>query len=104
MAKKSKSKQEPKCYNVDLMQPDEVNSLKRLVVEFVQKAQTIENEIATLNEDQKVLVEQYSDRLDMKTLKMAMQVVKLKARVQHKDTFDLFSEALLDPTISTNEG
>ena len=59
--------------------------------------QNIENEIDLLKEDQKQLIEDYKDRLDVKTLKAALQVIKIQRGVQHKDTFDLFVEALTDP-------
>ena len=79
------------------MQPDEVNALRQTVKEFISRMQNIENEIDLLKEDQKQLIEDYKDRLDVKTLKAALQVIKIQRGVQHKDTFDLFVEALTDP-------
>lgn len=78
------------------LQPDELNALKALVEEFLGKLQGIDNEIDLLKEDRKVLFEEYSDRLDMKTLKAAMRIVDIKQGVAHKDTFDCFLEVLGD--------
>lgn len=78
------------------LQPDELNALKALVEEFLGKLQGIDNEIDLLKEDRKGLFEEYSDRLDMKTLKAAMRIVDIKQGVAHKDTFDCFLEVLGD--------
>ena len=34
----------------------------------------------------------------MKTLQAALKVIKIQSGVDHKDTYDLFMEALVDPT------
>lgn len=81
---------------VDL-QPDELNALKALTREFIEKLQGIDNEIETLKEDRKALIEEYSEKLDMQTLKAAMRVVKIESSVAHKDTYDSFVEVLKDP-------
>lgn len=90
-------KQAPKQYNVASMQPDEVNALRALVQEFIGRVESLDTEIEGLKEDRKDLIEEYSDRLDMKTLQAALKVLRIKQGVQHKDTFDLFIEALTDP-------
>jgi len=87
-----------KNYNVELMQPDELNSLKDLVKEFMNRLQNIDNEIETLKEDRKELIEEFKSKLDMKTLQAALRVVKIQQGVAHKDTFDVFLEVLTDPT------
>lgn len=83
-----------KNYNVAEMQPDEINSLRALVKEFVERITNIDNEIELLKQDRKELCEEYTDRLDMKTLQAALRVVKIQQGVDHRDTFDLFLEAL----------
>ena len=93
MSKKNSEKQ----YNIATLQPDEINSLRSLVKEFVTKVENIDNEIELLKTDRKELLEEYSEKLDMKTLQAALRVVKIQQGVSHKDTFDLFMEAL-DPT------
>lgn len=80
------------------MMPDEVNALRALVQEFMGKVQNVDNEIETLKEDRKTLIEDYSDKLDMKTLMAALKVLKIQHGVQHRDTFDLFVEVLTDPS------
>lgn len=90
MPKKSK----PKNYNVADMQPDEINALKAVVDEFIRRMSELDNEIELLSQDKKDLVEEFSDRLDMKTLKAALAVMKIQKSVEHQDTFDLFMEAL----------
>lgn len=77
----------------DLM-PDELKALKVLVEEFIAKLQNIDNEIQLLKDDRKDLLEEYSDRLDMRTLKAAMRIVDIKKSVAHKDTFESFLEVL----------
>jgi transketolase len=63
-------------------------------VEFVDRFKNIENEITLLKESQKELLEEYSDRLDVKTLQAAMRTVKIKKKVSYKDTFDTFVDIL----------
>lgn len=93
MAKKST----PKQYNVGEMMPDELNALKALVKEFVDRVSNIDNEIELLKQDRKELLEEYAEKLDLKTLTAALKVVKIQSEVVHRDTFDLFLAAL-DPT------
>lgn len=75
-------------------QPDEIGELTKLVSEFVEKMRSIEHEIDDLKERQKELVDEYKDKLDVKTLQAAMRAVKIKKKVQGKDTFDIFCEIL----------
>jgi len=75
-------------------QPDELNELKTLVGEFLDRFKNLENEIELLKQDQKELVEEYKDRLDIKTLQAAMRTVKIKKKITYKDTFDAFVEIL----------
>jgi uncharacterized protein (UPF0335 family) len=84
----------PKNYNIAELQPDEINSLRALVKEFIQKIESIDNEIELLKQDRKEVIEEYQDKLDMKTLQAALRVVKIQQGVSHKDTYDLFMEAL----------
>lgn len=79
------------------MQPDEINALRALVKEFMSKVEEIDNEIETLKGDRKEIIEDYSEKLDMKTLQTALRVIKLQNSVARKDAYDLFMEALTDP-------
>jgi uncharacterized protein (UPF0335 family) len=90
------SKKITPMYDIATMQPDELNALKEVVREFMTRAQNIDNEIETLKEDKKTLVEEFSEKLDLKTLQAALKVLKIQQGVQHKDTYDLFMEALTD--------
>jgi len=81
---------------VELM-PDELNAVKVLVKEFMGKIEAIDTEIATLKDDRKEVIEEYKDKLDMKTLKLALAVIKIQSKVAHQDAYDLFIEALTDP-------
>lgn len=83
-----------KNYNVAELQPDEINSLRTLVKEFMQKIESVDNEIELLKTDRKEIIEEYQEKLDMKTLQAALRVVKIQQGVEHKDTYDLFLEAL----------
>lgn len=75
-------------------QPTSITELQPIVEEFIDKLQKIKQEQETLKQDEKDLVEEYSDRLDTKTLKFAMRSVDLKAKVERKDAFDAFVEIL----------
>lgn len=75
-------------------QPDEIGELTKLVTEFIERFKTIESEIELLKDDQKELIEEFSDKLDIKTLQAAMRTVKIKKKVGYKDTFDTFVEIL----------
>lgn len=91
------AKQAPKQYNTADMMPDEINALRSLVKEFMSRVSNVDNEIETLKEDRKDLIEEYSSKLDMKTLTAALRVLRIQQGVQHRDTFDLFLAALTDP-------
>jgi uncharacterized protein (UPF0335 family) len=95
----AKKKTPPKQYNTAEMQPDELNALRATVKEFVERITNIDNEIELLKTDRKDVCEEYSEKLDMKTLQAALKVVKIQQGVDHRDTFDLFMEAL-DPTVN----
>lgn len=94
-------KRQQKNYNIDLMQPDELGELNKLVKEFVSRIENVDNEIELLKQDRKDIVEEYSTKLDLKVLQAAIRVVKIKKGVAHKDTFDMFLE-VLDPEVGTS--
>lgn len=80
------------------MQPDEIGALRTLVKEFITKIDAIDNEIELLKGDRKEVIEEYQSKLDMKTLQAALKVLKIQQSVAHKDTYDLFLEALAEST------
>jgi len=89
-------KRTQKNYNVALMQPDEIGALRELVKEFIKKIESIDNEIELLKSDRKEIIEEYTSKLDIKTLQAALKVLKIQQGVAHKDTYDLFIEALTE--------
>jgi len=87
-------KKNAKNYNIAVMQPTEITALRTLVKEFVGRIRNIDNEMELLKEDRKGVIEEYSDKLDYKTLQAALKVIKIQEGVEHKDTYDLFIEVL----------
>jgi uncharacterized protein (UPF0335 family) len=87
------NKKQAELDDADAM-PENINDLKPIVVEFVDRMRQLENEEAELREQKKELVDEYSKKLDTKTLKLALKLVDLKKKVQHKHYFDLFLRVL----------
>lgn len=83
-------------------QPLELNELKNLLKEFLERHRNVENEITLLKEDLKTLIEEYEDRVDSKTLKKAIRLMKIIDSVENKDTFDLYTSVLEELTGATN--
>ncbi len=75
-------------------QPDELNELASIVEEFTGRLATIDAQIEGLKEDRKDLVEEYKEKLDMKTLNAAMRITKVKRAAEHKHTLDTFLEII----------
>lgn len=82
--------------------PLESGELRTLLSEFLERYKNIENEISTLKEDHKFLVEEYEDKVDSKTLKQAIRLMKLLDSVENKDTFDLYTSVLEEITGGLN--
>lgn len=80
------------------LQPDELKQLKLTVDEFMNRLDTVENEIETLKDDRKALIEEFKEKLDMKTLQACLRVLKIKRSVDHKGTFDALMDVLQDPS------
>jgi len=49
-----------------------------------------------LKEDAKNLLEEFEDRLDTKTLKQAIRIVRAKKKIKHQDTFERYESVLDD--------
>ena len=77
-----------------IYQPDNLQDLKVVVSEFINKIQAVDNEIEMLKGDRKDIIEEYKEKLDMKTLQAALKVIKITKGVEHKSTFDSFMEVL----------
>ena len=76
------------------LQPDELNALTTIAKEYIDRAKNIDNEIELLREDRRHLREEFTEKLDVKTLEKAMKLVKLESDVDRRDTFDCFVELL----------
>lgn len=75
-------------------QPDELNELASIVEEFTTKLSRLDQEMAGLKEDRKDLIDEYREKLDMKTLNAAMKIVKTKRAAEHKHALDQFLEII----------
>ena len=75
-------------------QPMELGALTKVVGEFMERYERTDQELDLLKEDQKNLKEEFSDRLDLKTLNQAIRTIKIKKKVEHKVTYDSFVEIL----------
>jgi uncharacterized protein (UPF0335 family) len=60
------------------LQPDELNALNNLVEQFIKRLNAIESNVELLKEEKKDLLQEYKDRLDVKTLSAAMRVAKIR--------------------------
>jgi uncharacterized protein (UPF0335 family) len=83
---------------IEHLDPNELQTLDTDVQEFIKRLNTIENEMTVLREDRKELMEEFSEKIDVKTLQAAMKIAKIKAQVAHKDAFDHFLEVLDGPS------
>jgi len=75
-------------------EPQDLKELEALLKEFVERFTYVENEIDGLKEDQKNLISDYEEKLDIKTLKQAIRIVRAKRKVEHLDTFEKYEEIL----------
>jgi uncharacterized protein (UPF0335 family) len=82
-----------KTYNLAELQPDELNELKDLVRDYFKRLKHIEGEMSDLREAKSDLMEEFKNKLDLRTLNIVMRIIKAEDSVQHRDTFDLYREA-----------
>lgn len=80
------------------LQPDSLTDLKPIIKEFLNRLNTIEHEITTLNDDKKALFEEFAEKVDIKELKAAIRVHKIEQKVSHKHAYDSILECLNDPS------
>lgn len=71
---------------------------KETVDEFVERLMTIENEKRLLAEDRKLLFEEYKQKLDLKAIKAALQIVKIRSKLEST------SEAECDTLVERFDG
>ena len=51
------------------------------VKELIEKLLTIENEVKLLNDDKKIVLDDYKSRIDIKAFKAAVKIAKIKSRL-----------------------
>jgi uncharacterized protein (UPF0335 family) len=57
-----------------------------IIEEFIEKLTRIENEKKILQEDQKELFDSYKDRLDLKAIRAAVRIAKIKSKLGDSET------------------
>ena len=90
------AKKQIKDIDVAALQPDELHSLKEVMREFITRLSNIDNELETLRLDRKELIEEFSDKLDVKMLQLAMKIIKAESEVDRKGAYDTFKDLLKD--------
>lgn len=71
-----------------LQDEQDVKHAETTLREYLKRRQVIENTIAIGRMDLKELDEEFKDKLDLKTLKIAIRVAKAQNQVAHKFTFE----------------
>ena len=56
-------------------------SVNEVVNELVDKLTQIENEMKLLQEDRKILFDEYKEQLDLKAFKAAVRIAKIKSKL-----------------------
>ena len=59
---------------------------RETVLEFVEKYLNIENEKKLLADDQKQLIEEFKERLDIKAVKAAIRIAKIRSKLGDSET------------------
>lgn len=83
-----------KNYNIETMEPNQLEDLKASVLDYVSRLENIDNEISLLKEDKKVLKEEFKEKIDLKTLNAVLRILKIEAGVIHADTYATFYDVL----------
>lgn len=65
-----------------------VTALKRTILEFVDKLRDNENELQEIKDRRKDLIEEYKEQLDVKAIKAALQIVKIRNNVTDQAALD----------------
>lgn len=76
--------------------PSELGEITKILESFMDRFRRIEAEQDLLKEDAKALLEEFEDRLDVKTLKQAVRIVRAKKKIKHQDTFETYEHILDD--------
>ena len=65
-----------------------------IVTELVERLTRVENEMKLLQEDRKVLYEEYKEKLDLKAFKAAVKIAKIKSKLGEMSEVEM--ENMLD--------
>ena len=98
MAKNGRAK--APAIDIATLQPDELNQLKILVKDYVARRDNIENEIVGLRESLKDLNEEFEEKIDIKTLNMAIRVLKIESTVAHRGSYESLYDVLKDDYVN----
>ena len=71
----------------------------KLVVELLEKLDTIDNEMGLLREDRKETLDDYKEKLDLKVFRAAMRILKIRQKTDNNIAVD----EMLD-TMGDNDG
>ena len=52
-----------------------------VILELVTQLLSVENEIKLLNEDKRLLLEEYKDKVDLKAFRAALQIIKIRSKL-----------------------
>lgn len=70
------------------------SDLKSVILEFVEKLRGFENELDEIKEARKELIAEYSDRLDVKAIKAALQIVRIRDGIVDQIALDTAVETI----------
>lgn len=70
------------------------SDLKSVILEFVEKLRGFENELDEIKEARKELIAEYSDRLDVKAIKAALQIVRIRDAIVDQIALDTAVETI----------
>jgi uncharacterized protein (UPF0335 family) len=68
--------------------------LKKAILDFVEKLRENENELQEIKERRKDIFEEYKDQLDVKAIKAALAIVKIRDAVLDQTALDNVLETL----------
>ena len=64
------------------------NNLKNVIREFVEKLTKVENEISLLRQDRKDIIDEFRDKIDVKTFAAALRIAKIREKVSDENFLD----------------
>jgi uncharacterized protein (UPF0335 family) len=83
---------------IEGMTDSEQDNLKKDVQEYIKRREDLEGQIEGIKEDLKTLDDEFAEKVDLRTLKQMIRILKIEAEIAHRDAADTFREALTDPS------